>query len=148
MRPCPLCDALVHPRTPIATLPYTQVLLHDQQGAAGWCVCVLREHVEHLDALPIPTQAAVFAEVARVARAVRSTFPTSGADGGPPRINYECLGNVVGHVHWHVIPRHADDPAPTATVWTWDRARLDGTLAPDTRAALAARIAGHLSDGD
>ena len=33
------------------------------------------------------------------------------------KINYELLGNQLPHIHWHVIPRLADDPAPLEPVW-------------------------------
>ena len=33
------------------------------------------------------------------------------------KINYELLGNQLPHIHWHVIPRLANDPAPLEPVW-------------------------------
>ncbi len=142
MPDCPLCASLAtpDPLVHISDLRRTAVFLCDQQGCPGWCVCVLREHVEHLDALAVPVQQEVFGEVARVARAIRSIYPTDGAGGGPPRINYECLGNLTPHVHWHIIPRHAGDPTPQTAVWGWDAARLKGTLTQPEREALAARL--------
>jgi diadenosine tetraphosphate (Ap4A) HIT family hydrolase len=139
---CLFCTQLAQPTTltPLATLARCAVFLNDNQGCPGWCVCVLREHVEHLDDLPLDAQREVFDEVARVARAIRRVFPTSGAGGAPPRINYECLGNVTPHVHWHVIPRHASDPTPRATVWGWSAEQLRGTMPPHERARLAAAL--------
>jgi diadenosine tetraphosphate (Ap4A) HIT family hydrolase len=32
-------------------------------------------------------------------------------------MNYELLGNQLPHIHWHVIPRLAIDPAPLKPVW-------------------------------
>ncbi|MBL8963670.1 MAG: HIT family protein [Phycisphaeraceae bacterium] len=138
--PCPLCETLARVRNGVATaavvadLDLTVVLLGENQGCPGWCVAVLKEHVEHLAHMPIVRQAAVFAEVARTAAAIRSVF-------GPVRINYECLGNQVAHVHWHVIPRHADDPQPSQPVWGWPSERLRGDMDPAARADLADRIA-------
>lgn len=139
---CPLCACLTEPGplTPIAVLEQTAVFLNDQQGCRGWCVCVLRRHVEHMDGLTLADQAQVFAEVARVARAIRTVFPSSGAGGGPPRINYECLGNVTAHVHWHVIPRHAGDPTPRAPVWGWDAPTLKGGMGDAERRAWAEKV--------
>ena len=140
---CPLCTRLdrAPPDGPrIAELNETVAFLGENQGCPGWCVLVLNEHVEHLATLGEARQRAIFADVARVAAAIRAVFPASGAGGGPPRINYECLGNVVPHVHWHVIPRHADDPQPTHPVWGWSQQQLIGTMSMAERAALANRL--------
>lgn len=146
---CPLCEVVARCERGefplrIALLDHTAVILGDNQGCPGWCVAVLRRHVEHLDELPVDEQAGVFAEVAAVARAIRAEFPRSGANGSPPRINYECLGNVVAHIHWHVIPRHAVDPTPRAPVWGWSPEQLRGPMPDAERAALAQRLVQRL----
>ncbi|MFN0132689.1 MAG: HIT family protein [Phycisphaerales bacterium] len=120
------------------------VRLGENQGSRGWCVLITKDHVEHLACWPLSRQAALFGEVALVAAALRAVFPASGIDG-PPRINYECLGNVVPHVHWHVIPRHADDPRPRETVWTWPPDSLRGSLSPTERADLVLRLRSALA---
>jgi diadenosine tetraphosphate (Ap4A) HIT family hydrolase len=139
---CSLCEVVAqvsrgeHAHA-VATLSHCVVILGENQGCRGWCVLVLREHIEHVDELAIPIQQAIFAEVALVARAIRAEF-------GPIRINYECLGNVVPHVHWHVIPRHADDPTPRQPVWGWSQEELRGELSHDDRRKLASAIRGHI----
>jgi diadenosine tetraphosphate (Ap4A) HIT family hydrolase len=35
----------------------------------------------------------------------------------PDKINLASLGNVVPHLHWHVIPRFSDDPHFPNPVW-------------------------------
>ncbi|MFO1228393.1 HIT family protein [Roseateles sp.] len=35
----------------------------------------------------------------------------------PTKINLASLGNVVPHLHWHVIPRWADDSHFPAPIW-------------------------------
>jgi diadenosine tetraphosphate (Ap4A) HIT family hydrolase len=101
---------------------------------------VLRDHVEHLDDLDQPRQLEIFADVARVARAIRSLTTASPR----PRINYECLGNVVPHLHWHVIPRHADDPFPRQPVWTWPDDVLKAPLGEMTRRTLIQSLRSRL----
>jgi diadenosine tetraphosphate (Ap4A) HIT family hydrolase len=36
---------------------------------------------------------------------------------GPDKINVASLGNVVPHLHWHVIPRYVDDTHFPNPVW-------------------------------
>ncbi len=146
---CEMCQRLERIRrgddpSLIRAMRESVLVLGDNQGSRAWCVLIAAEHVEHLDAWPSDRQAALFRDVADAARAIRRAFPASGAGGGPPRINYECLGNVAPHVHWHVIPRHADDPAPRAPVWGWDAAVLRGGATPEERAALVVRIRARL----
>jgi diadenosine tetraphosphate (Ap4A) HIT family hydrolase len=116
------------------------VLLGDNQGCPGWCVLLLKEHHEHLADLQLQRQLGIFAEVSRIAAAIRSVFPTSGKNSAPPRINYECLGNLVPHIHWHIIPRHADDPDPTKAVWTWPDSQLKGAMTQEERTTLITKL--------
>jgi hypothetical protein len=52
----------------------------------------------------------------------------------PDKINLASLGNVVPHLHWHVIPRWADDPHFPDAIWAAPR-----------RASRAAGRAGPIS---
>ena len=60
----------------------------------------------------------------------------------PRKINYELLGNQTPHIHWHVIPRLADDPAPLEAVWAVPHAprRLDAASLAERVAALRAQL--------
>ena len=57
-------------------------------------------------------------------------------------MNYELLGNQIAHIHWHLIPRSADDPAPREAVWTV--AHEPRRLTEAERAARIALIRSHL----
>jgi len=142
---CPLCariEACTGRTDPslIVQLLESYVVLGDNQGCEGWCVLILGHHAEHLADVDPARQARVWHDVSRVASAIRAVFPDTGKDGCPPRINYECLGNLVPHIHWHVIPRHVDDPDPTKPVWGWPEAQLKGTMTDAERAELIAKL--------
>ncbi|MBL9002322.1 MAG: HIT domain-containing protein [Phycisphaerae bacterium] len=140
---CPLCQTLTSAKANphyLAELGESVVLLGENQGCPGWCVLIAKDHIEHLAEWPRDRQARLFDDVARVAAAVRAAFPGGGAGGGPVRINYECLGNQVAHVHWHVIPRHADDPTPRQAVWGWTPEQLRGGMTATQRVALALQL--------
>lgn len=147
-RPCPLCT-LARATGPdhLASLQECEIVLGENQGNPGWCVAILRDHAEHMDDLPPERQARVWGDVARVARAVRLTFASQGEGGGPVRLNYECLGNVVPHIHWHIVPRHAGEPDLRAAIWLRSPEALRGSMAPEERQRLAARLREALQSG-
>ena len=95
----------------IADLCATVAYLHDDQFFPGWVVLKLTRHATELFELTPDERARMMDDVTRVAAAQHTLF-------APRKINYECLGNQVPHIHWHVIPRLAGDPAPRDAVWT------------------------------
>jgi diadenosine tetraphosphate (Ap4A) HIT family hydrolase len=65
----------------------------------------------------------------------------------PQKVNVASLGNVVPHLHWHVIPRFVDDAHFPAPVWatparTTDAATLEArrALLPRLQTALKVRL--------
>ena len=84
--------------------------LHDDQFFPGWTVLVLYRHATVLFELQAGERAALMDEVARVADALAREFDAV-------KVNYALLGNQLPHIHWHLIPRRADDPAPREPVW-------------------------------
>ncbi len=148
---CPACARLERLRAGpdsflLGELRESWAVLHKHQpygeGAGGWCTLWLKDHHEQLGLLPRERQARLALDVADLAAAMHQALP------GLRRINYECLGNVVAHVHWHLIPRFLApaDPRPDATVWVRPAAELEcgvddarrDRLVLALRAALAA----------
>ncbi len=109
--------------------------LHDDQFFPGWTFLVLKRHATELWQLDQAERAQLIEEVTRVARAVATAF-------GAVKMNYELLGNQIAHIHWHLIPRPADDPAPRQPVWMVDHEPR--RLAPAAFAARIALIRSHL----
>jgi diadenosine tetraphosphate (Ap4A) HIT family hydrolase len=55
----------------------------------------------------------------------------------PDHLNIESLGNVVPHVHWHIVPRYRHDPRWGAPIWLTSLAdMIDTPLSVDEREAL------------
>ena len=57
----------------------------------------------------------------------------------PHKINLASFGNLVPHLHWHVIPRYPDDPHFPASIW----AATKHQCAPATPRPLVANLALH-----
>ena len=59
----------------------------------------------------------------------------------PDHINIESLGNVVPHLHWHIIPSYVGDPMWGTPVWQVPLDSMPDTRLPDEeRAALIAQL--------
>lgn len=140
---CPFCTRLAAfaagtDQDFIAALEHSHLILGESMAWPGWCILVLKEHAEHLDQLEPARRAAIMGEAARVGAALR-------AAGLASRVNYECLGNVVNHIHWHVIPRRADEPEPTKTVWNRPESERQRSGTPEDRADVIRRVRAALA---
>ena len=94
----------------IADLGLSKAYLHDDQFFPGWTVLVFQRHATELFQLAPTERFQLIEEVNRVAKTVAEIYQAQ-------KINYELLGNQLPHIHWHIIPRPANDPAPLEPAW-------------------------------
>ncbi|HLO63706.1 MAG TPA: HIT family protein [Azonexus sp.] len=100
----------------------------------GFCRVIWTDHVREMTDLDPDSRNYLMQVVFAVEAVVRRLFL-------PDKINLASFGNVVPHVHWHVIPRWQDDrhfPEPV-----WGSVRRDGEggrpVVSDSELALALR---------
>jgi diadenosine tetraphosphate (Ap4A) HIT family hydrolase len=119
----------------IAELQESTLYLHVDQFFPGWSVLVLRRHATELFDLEDDERARLMNDVSHVARALKLAFDAR-------KVNYALFGNLVPHIHWHLIPRLATDPAPREAVFavSHDPVRLPSV----ERVARIARIRARL----
>jgi len=104
------------------------VVLGDHHFFRGYTLFLCKVHVLDLHELEPEFRLAFLREMAEVAEAVYRAFQ-------PVHLNYELLCNAEPHLHWHLFPRYADDPAPNKPVWTIDRTlRYQESARPDPEA--------------
>jgi diadenosine tetraphosphate (Ap4A) HIT family hydrolase len=72
---------------------------------------ILHDHAKEMTDLTEAERARLMGVVYAVERLLRELL-------APDKINLASLGNLVAHLHWHVIPRFADDPHFPASVWS------------------------------
>jgi diadenosine tetraphosphate (Ap4A) HIT family hydrolase len=94
----------------IADLGLSKAYLHDDQFFPGWTIVVFKRHATELFHLAPTERIQLMEEVNLVAKTLGQVFDAK-------KINYELLGNQLPHIHWHIIPRLANDPAPREPVW-------------------------------
>ncbi len=109
--PCTVCRGTwPRPDHFLEDLGLSKAYLHEDQFFPGWTVLVFPRHVTELFQLTPPERVQLIEEVSRVAGALSEIYHAK-------KINYELLGNQLPHIHWHVIPRLPNDPAPLEPVW-------------------------------
>jgi diadenosine tetraphosphate (Ap4A) HIT family hydrolase len=89
----------------VARLRLSQVRLQRNQYVAGYAVLICARHVVEPHELAPDERDAFFDDLARAGRALARVF-------APIKLNYQMLGNLVPHLHAHVVPRYYGDPAP------------------------------------
>jgi diadenosine tetraphosphate (Ap4A) HIT family hydrolase len=133
---CELCDTLGGDL--LWNSPLCRVILVNDASYPGFCRVILNRHVAEMTDLPDTERMTLMQVVFATESAVRDVLH-------PDKINLASLGNMVPHVHWHVIPRFADDshfPNPI-----WGEPKREATLRPipadmadRLRSALAAQL--------
>jgi len=118
------------------------VRVADQAGRdfPGFCRVVWRGHVAEMSALETREARHVMDVVLATERAVRKVV-------APDKINLASLGNVVPHLHWHVIPRWRDDSHFPAPIWASPR-RAGASRPLPSNASLRSALGTELSNID
>lgn len=86
------------------------VILANEPNYPGFARVIWNEHVREVSDLPDADRLLLNEAVWKLEQAVREVMQ-------PLKVNVASLGNVVPHLHWHVIPRYADDAHFPAPVW-------------------------------
>lgn len=118
------------------------VIQVDDAAYPGFCRVIWRAHVREMSDLSMDDRLLLNEAVFRVEQAVREVMQ-------PLKVNVASLGNVVPHLHWHIIPRYADDAHFPAPVWAQAARQTDATVLAARRALLpdlAAAIAKHFNE--
>ena len=89
---------------------FCRVVQVTEPGYPGFCRVIWNTHVREMTDLEDAERTHCMNVVFAVERALRRTM-------APVKINLATLGNMVAHVHWHVIPRFTDDPHFPQPVW-------------------------------
>ncbi len=106
--PCPLCR-VVDEDILYATDLYRVIAVNDPAWP-GFCRVVLNKHAAEMTELTQHERTGLMQAVYAVEDALRHLMQ-------PTKINLASLGNVVPHVHWHIIPRWKNDSHFPDPIW-------------------------------
>ena len=105
---CPLCAAAGGQL--LWSGPKLRLIRADEAGFPAFYRVVWNAHVAEFSDLPAADRALCMEAVALVEQVLRSHLR-------PDKINLAALGNMVPHLHWHVIARFRWDSHFPAPVW-------------------------------
>lgn len=134
------CELCIKPGDVVYQHEKYRVVLVDDPQYPGFCRVIWNDHVKEMTDLPRSDRSLFMDAVWRVEQAVRDVMR-------PDKVNVASLGNVVPHLHWHVIPRYEGDAHFPGPIWaevkrtptSADLARRNALL-PKLRAAIAEQL--------
>jgi len=137
-KPCPLCTDLGG--DVLWRDDFCRVIWVNDARYPGFCRVILNQHVKEMTDLHSSDRLRLMETVFAVEVAVREVVQ-------PDKVNLASLGNVVPHVHWHVIPRWTEDVNFPEAIWAAPQ-REGGIANPmaskDIQARLKERLASLL----
>ena len=105
---CELCDS------PGGEVLYQgaqfRVVLVQDDLYPGFCRVIWHQHVKEVTDLSELDRMLLMDVLWQVEHVVREVMQ-------PEKINLASFGNMVPHLHWHIIPRYTDDAHFPAPVW-------------------------------
>ncbi len=108
---CPMCrrwedDADLQ----ITEFAHSYLILNRDQFFPGYCLLFAKTHETELFHLDQAVRQGMLEEITQVAAVLSRLFRAD-------KINYELLGNMVPHIHWHLVPRQKTDPLWPQPIW-------------------------------
>ena len=88
-----------------------RVILVNDPDLPGFCRVIWNHHVAEMTDLSYGEREHLMTLVFAVEEAVRHVMH-------PDKVNVAALGNMVPHIHWHVIPRFKDDAFFPGSAWS------------------------------
>lgn len=135
---CELCELAA---TPLWQGEKFSVILVDDASYPGFCRVIWHDHVREMSDLAPDDRLLVNEAVYQVEQAVIEVMQ-------PHKVNLASLGNVVPHLHWHIIPRYQDDAHFPAPVWAQPARSTDPAMLAERRlraAQLGAAVARRMN---
>lgn len=107
---CPLC-APCDPQILIWENQHIRIILANEPAYPGFVRVIWKQHVAEMTQLSSAERELLMDKVYLVEELVRGVLQ-------PQKVNLAALGNMVPHIHWHVVPRFADDATFPGSVWS------------------------------
>ncbi|MBF8176483.1 HIT family protein [Herminiimonas contaminans] len=108
-----------------------RIVLVDDAQYPGFCRVIWNAHVAEMTDLQPEQRSVLMKTVCQVESALREVMQAE-------KINLASLGNMVPHLHWHLIPRFSDDAHFPSPVWAAVQRQTADDILAQRRALLPA----------
>lgn len=106
---CPLCQPQNEPVL-FENHAVRIIAVTDDPSAPGFCRVIWQQHQKEMTDLSPNDRHVLMSWVWATEQAMRTIL-------NPDKINLASFGNMVPHIHWHVIARFADDACFPDSIW-------------------------------
>ena len=123
----------------ICELKASKVYLFREQSHRGRVIVASKYHVSEIVDLPMRDRQEFLEDVASVAKALHKVF-------NPRKVNYGAYGDTGCHLHFHLVPKYADDEFEWGGTFAMNPQRT--FLTPAEYDELVAKIGAELLVGE
>ena len=109
-----------------------RIILVNDPELPGFCRVIWNRHVPEMSDLTYGEREHIMSLVFAVEEVIRDVMQ-------PDKVNLAALGNMVPHIHWHVIPRFKDDAFFPGSAWS-AKTQETPKAVMDQRIALAKKL--------
>ena len=99
---CPMCPDS-HSDDVVADLASGRVHLQNDADYRGYCILIFHRHAVEIHELTPEERSQWIEDMALLGKVITETCR-------PAKLNLSMLGNLVPHLHCHIIPRYETDP--------------------------------------
>lgn len=109
MTNCPLCSPTGE--NVLLKNDLFRVIQVNDADYPGYFRVIANDHVKEMSELSPEAQMRIISALSRIEKIVLENMR-------PTKINWAQLGNMVPHLHWHLIARYEDDAAFPDSIWS------------------------------
>ena len=88
-----------------------RVILANEPELPGFCRVIWNEHVAEMSDLSLDQRSRLLHVIFLIEKIMLEVMQ-------PDKVNLAALGNMVPHLHWHIIPRFKEDVFFPGSVWS------------------------------
>lgn len=122
---------------PLAELENSNLILFKEQSHPGRVIVAAKQHVDDISDLSEEEALAYLADVRRVAAALHKAF-------APQKINFGAYGDLMHHLHFHLVPKYENDEFEWGDVFAMNPGRT--ALTAEEYDAMGKKILAALED--